>query len=253
MSLESFIGMEQGEPMSAAALEKLREKMAAAQAQIAAIRKEEKKHKKKEQDLLKILLQFVKTSRKHTLVLLISRCLEQNLPANFILSIVLLSNPEIQQAMGTFLMLKGSTAEAVAQAPEGATAADQALTCCNAEDQSLPLKLKIEMDAWIKGLIVQAEVKPQKLLDTAYKVDYVKVPDEDSLFGDTKKEKRVEIQPPLIKLVAYIVGEYMEQNSQEAGDNLEEFAHFILKGILAKTKEFIDSTAFLEGDVAEEI
>ena len=105
MSLESFIGYESGEPMSSAALEKLREQMKAAAAQIAAIKKEEKRRKKKEEELLKILLKFVKTSHKKDLVLLISRVLEQNLPANFVLAIILLGNEEIQTEIGQFLML----------------------------------------------------------------------------------------------------------------------------------------------------
>src|SRR3989338_7421407 len=108
MSLESFIGYESGEPMSAASLEKLREKMKAAAAQIAAIKKEEKRRKQKEEELLKILLKFVKTSHKKDLVLLISRVLEQNIPANFILAIILLGNEEIQKEIGQFLLLKGA-------------------------------------------------------------------------------------------------------------------------------------------------
>ena len=62
MSLDSFIGLDGGEPMSAASLEKLREKMKAASAQIKAIKKEEKKAKKKEYDLMKILLNHRESS-----------------------------------------------------------------------------------------------------------------------------------------------------------------------------------------------
>lgn len=241
MSLDSFIGMEAGEPMSAASLEKLKEKMARAQAQIAAIQREEKKHKKKEQDLLKILLKFVKTSHKSTLVLLISRVLEQNVPANFVLSVIILGNEEIQEQLKDFLMLKGAVSD------------EKALTFFG-KDESLPLKLKIELDNWVKGMLLQAEVKPQKLLDTAYKIDYIKIEDEDSIFGEKKFREEKYIQPPLIKLAAHVAGDYLKQNGQtEDHQRLEEFAEFILNGILTKTKENLDNRGILEGDVEEEI
>ena len=58
MSLESFFGFEAGEGMSEGALEALREKMAAAAAQIAAIKKEESKQKKTEEELDFVLLDW---------------------------------------------------------------------------------------------------------------------------------------------------------------------------------------------------
>lgn len=67
MDLESFIGFDGDEGMSEAAFEKFKERMAKAQAQIAAIKKEEKKQKKKEDELVKILLKFIKTSHKKDL------------------------------------------------------------------------------------------------------------------------------------------------------------------------------------------
>ena len=97
MALESFLGLDGGEGMDEGAFEAFKEKMRAAAAQIAAIKKEEKKARKKEDELLKILLKFVKSSHNTELVLLISRCLEQNIPAHFILSIVVLGNEEIQR------------------------------------------------------------------------------------------------------------------------------------------------------------
>lgn len=260
MSLDSFIGMDAGEPMSAASLEKLQERMAQAQAQIAAIHKEEKKHKKKENDLLAILVKFVKTSHKTELTLLISRVLEQNLPANFVLAIILLGNQEIQQQVGDFLMLKSlrhndiqtPAAAATPESPSQSAESEKSLTFFNSQDHTMPLKIKIELDQWIKSLLLQAEENPHKLLRTAYKTEYIKIEDEKDYFGEKKYEEKVEIQKPLIMLAAYVVGDYMKQKGLEENSKLlTDFAEFILKGILNKTRETLDQRSFLEGDAAE--
>jgi len=104
--LEEFHGFDQNDKMDAASFEKFKEKMRRAAAQIKAIKREETKRKKKEEELVKILLRFIKTSDKKDLVLLISRTLERNIPANFILAAVLLGNEDVQKEVGEYLMLK---------------------------------------------------------------------------------------------------------------------------------------------------
>ncbi|MDA1061144.1 MAG: hypothetical protein O3B47_05125 [bacterium] len=236
MSLESFIGSEADEGMSSAALEKLREKMKAAAAQIAQIKKEEKKQKKKEDELLKILLKFVKTSHKKDLVLLISRVLEQNIPANFILSIILLGNPEIQQQVGETLMLKAGEHED----------SEKALIFFGRKDETLPLKLRIEMDNWIKNMLSQAEESPQKLLKTAYKTEMVEI-ETESEFDDKKYETKKSIKRETIQLMTYVMRDFLEQNkTDEPFDKLHEFAKFILTGILNKTEESLNNRKLLE-------
>lgn len=221
--------------MSEAALENLREQMRAAAAQIAAIKKEEKRQKKKEYDLLKILLKFVKTSQKTELVLLISRALEQNLPANFILAIILLGNEDIQKEVGEFLMLKS---------PENIPQ-EKALTFFNNNDETLPLKLKIEIDNWIKSILLQAEENPQKLLKTAYKVEFEELPRE-SEFDDKKYTEKKTIKKITIKLLAFVLRDYLEQNNtNEPFEKLMKFSEFILKGILAKTQENFENRRML--------
>ena len=232
MSLESFIGGESGEGMSEGALESLREKMKAAQAQIAAIQKEEKKHKKKDDELVKILLKFVKNSQKKDLVLLISRVIEQNIPANFILAIILLGNEEIQEEIGKFLFLPGA---------EEGLSNEKALVFFTEEDQSLPLKIKIELDTWIKNLLFQANETPQKLLKTAYKVEFIEEEEEEK---EVKTIKKV-----LIQLITFIIRDYLEQNKvTESFTKLSNFAEFITSGILTKTQENIDNRHFLKSE-----
>ncbi len=228
--------------MSEAAFEALRERMAAAAAQIAAIKKEEGKQKKQEDELLKILLKFVKTSSKTDLVLLISRVLEQNIPANFILSIIVLSNPEIHAEVGHFKVLDhaGSTAGA-----DDATPQKNALVFFNSNDDTLPLKVKIELDNWMKNLLLQAEENPQKLIKTAYEIEMRELPKEWD-FEDPKYERIERVQPILVQIITSVMREFLEQNNiTEPFEKLYDFAKFIITGILNKTKENLDGRKLL--------
>lgn len=246
MSLESFFGLESDQPMSESAFEAFKEKMAAAAAQIAAIRKEESKQKKKEDELLKILLQFVKTSHKSQLVLLISRVLEQNIPAGFILAIILLGNEEIQQAVGTFLLLPG-------QVEAFENSSDKALIFFNAKDETLPLKIKIELDNWIKNIIVQAEENPQKLVRTGYDREMIEIEDENA-FGEPKFEEKKEVKKVLIQLFTFAMRDFLENRGVDDGyEKLYDFGEFVLTGILKKTEENLEQRRFLGGEVSEPI
>lgn len=238
MSLDSFVGFDQGEGMSEAAFEQFKERMKAASAQIAAIKKEEKKQKKKEDELLKILLKFVKTSQKRDLVLLISRVLEKNIPANFVLAIILLGNEDVQQQVGNFLMLEGTkeALEKVQNAQDNAEKDDKSLIFFK-EDETLPLRVKIELDTWLKNLLYQAEEAPQKLLAKAYKIEMIEL-ERESEFDEPKFEEKKSIHTSLIQLVAFVMRDYLEQNSlKEPYEKLKNFAKFALRGILTKTKE----------------
>lgn len=226
MSLESFIGLDSGEGMSESALENLRERMKAAAAQIAAIKKEEKKHKKKEDELLKILFQFVKSSQKTDLVLLISRALEKNIPANFILAAILLGNEDIQRELDDFVMLTAGEQLENVDSSE-ASASDKALIFFSEHDETLPLKVKIKMDTWIKGLLYQAGERPQKIIKTAY------------------PEKNIDEN--IIKLLAFVIRDYLGQNGIEEGyEKISNFSKFILKGIFNKTQDNLDNRKNIE-------
>lgn len=242
MSLEQFISPDQGEGMSEAAFEALRERMAAAAAQIAAIKKEEGKQKKQEDELLKILLKFVKTSSKTDLVLLISRVLEQNIPANFILSIIVLSNPEIHAEVGHFKVLDHAGA---ATGADESTPQKNALVFFNSNDDTLPLKVKIALDNWMKNLLLQAEENPQKLIKTAYEIEMRELPKEWD-FEDPKYERIERVQPILVQIITSVMREFLEQNNiTEPFEKLYDFAKFIITGILNKTKENLDNRKLL--------
>lgn len=263
MALEEFQGFDQTDKMDAASFEKFKDRMKAAAAQIQAIKKEEKKRKKKEDELVKILLKFIQNSHKKDLVLLISRALEKNIPANFILAVVLLGNEDIQKEVGEYLMLPGmkDQIEAAANATnatnnEGQIPLERSLIFFQ-DDASLPLKVRIEVDHWISNMLYQAAEAPTRLLATAY--DYIEVDDEeapqddeDSLFGDEKKKSLKKIVTErLARLASHIIFDFLMQNGiEEDIVKLKEFSQFILKGILGKTKEDIDNRKELGGQTA---
>lgn len=232
MALENFFGLEGGEPMSESAFEAFKERMQEAWSQIAAIKKEEQKQKQKEDDLLKILMAFVKNSQKNDLTLLISRALEQNLPAGFILSMIMLENEELKPFVGNFMKQDSSS---------------KALTFFGEEDASMPLKAKIAIDGWIKGMMFQAEEYPQKLIKYGYDVELPKEQD-GYLDEEIKEEPKKTIKKILIQLCAFVLRDYFERMKIENDfDRLQEFAEFILKGIFTRTEENIKNRAFLEG------
>lgn len=244
MSLEQFIGFDQGEGMSEGALEALKERMAAAAAQIAAIKKEEGKQKKKEEELLKFLLKFVKTSSKKELVLLVSRVLEQNIPANFIIAMIILTNPEIHEEIGHFNLLRAGNSSAAGQTTN--TENSHSLIFFDPKDETLPLKIKIELDTWIKNMLFQAEENPQKLLRTSYDIEMRELPKEWD-FEDTQYEKIEIIKSVLVQLITFIMREFLEQHSlNEPYEKLYDFAKFIITGILNKTKESIEGRKLLK-------
>ena len=265
MALEDFAGFDQQGGMDAGAFERFQEKMRKAAAQIKAIQKQEKKQKKKEQDLVEILLKFIRKSHKQNLVLLISRVLEKNIPANFILAVALLGNEDIQKEIGNYLLPRSAptgeskegqdpiltgtaptdslpTGDAVSHQPKTHTQIEldqdqsEASPEENAliffrEDETLPLKVKIEIDNWIKGLVFQASEAPQKLLSTAYDVEVSKN-------EDGEKEYTKLLGENLVKLIANIIFEFLKQNGiEEDFKKLMEFSTFLTKGILQKAKE----------------
>jgi hypothetical protein len=184
------------------------------------------------------LLKYVKTSQKKDLVLLISRVLEINVPANFILSIILLGNEEVQKEVGQFLMLNAGEPEEVKN--------EKALVFFSNQDESIPLRMKVEMDEWIKNMLSQADEYPQKLLKTAYKTEFIEV-EKEYEFDETKYEELKTVQTPIIQLIAYVLREYMEgKNTNEPYEKLYDFAEFILKGILTRTQESVENRKFLE-------
>lgn len=219
-----FFGAGSGsEEIDPAAFEKFKERIKAAAAQIKELKKGEQKKRVKEDKLVKILLHFVKNHQKQDIMMLIARLLEQNVPAVFILSVVLLGNEEVQKESG-FLLNS-------AQGSEIGAENDSVLAKID-ESGVLPLKLKIEIDAWMKNILMQALENPHNVIKTCF--------DEDGM-----------LILPLIQLSAFIIRDYMEENKQNANyESLKQFSMFFLNGIMKKVTEKIENQKELnEGEL----
>lgn len=254
MSLESFIGFESGEPMSSAALEKLQERMRAAAAQIAAIRREEKKHKQKEDELVKILLKFIRSSHKSELVLLVSRALEQDIPANFVLAVILLGNKDIQQEVGTKFLLPKIEDQKMLEADNssGIKLSDPAdakknLIFFTGRDETLPLAIKVELDTWVKSLILQAEENTHKLIKNAYKIEYIEEENDDhGYFSERKVQEKKSVKKILIQLISFVINDYLAQNGiNDDFSKILDFSEFIVKGILSRIENMLENQKLL--------
>ncbi|MFA6991939.1 MAG: hypothetical protein WC269_01500 [Candidatus Gracilibacteria bacterium] len=249
---------------SEGSFEQFKEKFKQASQQIANIKKEEKKHKKKEDRLAKILLKFIKSSQKKELVMLLARALEQNLPAEFLLAVILLSNRDVMEKAEDYLLLK---------APENPTEDDEKNLTFFGDSDEFPLKVRIELDHWIKNMLDQASEVPQKLLKNSFDIEYIEIKrdaqdetsedydDEDEESYDSYKRKQDKkyreektIKVILIQLIAFVIQDYFDQKDiSEPYDKIRAMAEFIIKGILMKTKEFVDDRKYLKGEVAEEL
>lgn len=245
-----------------ASFEQFKEKFKQASQQIANIKKEEKKHKKKEDRLAKILLKFIKSSQKKELVMLLSRALEQNLPAEFLLAVILLSNQDVMEKAEDYLLLK---------APENPDENDEKSLTFFGDSDEFPLKVRIELDRWIKNMMDQAFEVPQKLLKNSFDIEYIEIKREtpDDAFDEDEDEESYDdyqrkqdkkyreeksVKIILIQLIAFVIQDYFDQkNISEPYDKIRAMAEFIIKGILMKTKEFIDDRKYLKGEVAEEL
>jgi hypothetical protein len=166
-TLDTFAGFEDlSQASNAESYRQFQQRMQAAAAQIQAIRASEQKQKKKEDQLIKILLKFIQSSQHGTsedqIIELVSKLLGKNLPAAFILSLILLAYPDIQQESGLLLPSSAEQTSSSALANQNEQNPSTILPDLYLQ-KTLPLKLKIDIQAWIGELFNQTQENQQKL------------------------------------------------------------------------------------------
>ena len=160
--LESFSVAEGSEGVDAGALDRLREQMKEAAAGMARDQKQEQKQKKVEDNLYQILLQFIdKLGPKHPLVYLIVKNMSENLLAELILAIIALNYSAIQKATGLELSDENSI-----------TIKEDALIVPNLSDQTTPLKIRIDLDIWIR-FINEVVFKNPRAIDKKFSISLI--------------------------------------------------------------------------------
>lgn len=159
---ESFSASESANQGSSAETFRLfQERMKVAAAQIKAIKAGEQKQKKKEDELAKILSEFLQKHQNDSelteFIVHITNLLARNTPAVFVLSLILLNFPELQNQTGLQLLTFEEAAKAGAL--ENPTLPDIYL-----KNSTLPLQVKIAIDGWLQGISEAANQARHKLI-----------------------------------------------------------------------------------------
>lgn len=210
--LESFSAAESlSQNSSAESFRLFQERMKVAAAQIKAIKAGEQKQRKKEDELIRILTEFIKShqsdSENADYLFHISKLLSFNCPAAFILGILLLNFPELQVSTGFTLTTFDDAMRAGVL--EGGTLPDLYM-----HKSTLTPAMKIALDSWIRELSEIASENRHKLL-------------KHCLSGSDKWNQAViELFSFSLRRYLSMYGVIMEE------DRLIEFSRFFLSAIL---------------------
>ncbi|MBU0981204.1 hypothetical protein KKC94_00765 [Patescibacteria group bacterium] len=205
MTIESFFGLEEGESQgSAEAAEKFREQLKKNATAIKAMTGHQKKQKKKEEELAKILTAYIKDQSKSDMVFLIIRLLQENIPGAFILAVLLISDSRLEHELKVDLKSKN--------------ASDTTLTSF-AGVASLPENVKAELNAWGDEILKAGLLRPTKTLE--------------SVLTPEHKLKSI-----VLDLIDYALEEYFERISMKfSEDKIRQFALLSIQSVLIKLKE----------------
>ncbi len=229
--LEFFGGPDAGgESFDTAAFERFKERMKRAAAQLKALQKSEQKQKQTEDELIKILLKFIKSGKKKDQLILVTRLLEMNVPAGFIVSLLMISNKDIQAELKVSLLPAAGQEKRIIEKiedVENGVAVDsvfnEAENSRNLPDsyiggQVLPLKIKIAIANWINEIQKRVGDNPHKVIKTV-------------LDGEGM------VQLTAIQLGSFCLREFMEQNEvPHKYEQIKDFVSFILSDIINKAK-----------------
>lgn len=225
--LESFGGLDSQESIDPQAVERMRERMKAAAAQMKKDRKQEQKQQKKEDKLAKIIAKFLQKRNRNQIMTLVLRCLEQNVTPVFVLAIITLVEAEVREdlfnspASSTTNSTESSatdSSEQVMLIHPDEEISNKALAHVGA-DSSLPLKARIQFETWIKHLYQVANERG------------VTIP-------NTITEANQEIKVCVIQLMSFVIREFLSKNSIEGNFlKIQSVSNFFLKGICKKIAE----------------
>jgi len=226
---ESFAGMEEGEGGGAGteAVEHLREQMKKASAAIKAIQREEKKRKKKDDNLAALLVKLIQGggTSQGTLALIV-QLLAENIPAPFILAILVLGHEDIREEAGNDLKLKNY------DDPEKKMIAGEKIDLTKEEkrifkkkakelkdlddDEILSPSMRKDIAAWGEAMLAAGFSAPHKTLAT--------------VLNENKN-----IKAPVVQLATFNLRDYFEHHGVEHEyDELWEFAAAVLRTVMTK-------------------
>lgn len=222
MSLENLNPLDDesgGQKATEISDEVFREQIRKTQKAQKALKKAEGKARAKDDRLAKVIGKFLQTRSNTAVMILISRCLDHNIPAGLILGILALVENEAQKE---FEVVLGENAQ-ILTAPKIGERTLVAHT-------DFPPEIKNALDVWSFGLLEFGLTQPARLLATAVSPD-----------GD--------IFTSLAKLTTFVIRDFLDERSVELEfAQIEKFADFVLKTVLLKIKNQIDATKELGGE-----
>jgi hypothetical protein len=220
---EVFSGMDASqEGFDPAAFERFKERMKAASAQLKAIQAGEQKQKKKEDELIKILLKFIKSGKKKDILMLVVKLLEENIPAAFVVSLLLISNPDMQEELGIKLLPEGPRHN-IPEDSDMTTLPDHYL-----RESVLPLKIKVAIDAWLNEITKRSAENAHKIIATVLDPDGI-------------------IKLPVTQLAVFSLRDFLEaENTPAEYDKLKDFMDLMLEGIIKKIRQEMEDRKLIK-------
>jgi hypothetical protein len=216
---ESFGGFEGGEGMDPASFERFKERMRVAASQLKLLQKAEKSAKKSEDELVRILLKFIKTGKNKDILLLVSRLLEINVPAGFIVSVLMIAYKDIQKELGVKMLPEGEVKEVLTE---------ETLPDTYIAGKTLPLRIKIAIDRWVHEIDKRVAASPHRHLKTLM--------DKDEIVVLSARQ-----------LAAFCLRDFLAgQGIETEYEKLKDFADFLLAGIMQKAREQVEKQKNLE-------
>lgn len=224
---ESFLGLDENEGgASPEAIEHMREQMKKASAAIQASKKKEAKQKKKEGKLADLLVKLIKGGTKQDVLNLIIQLLQENVPAAFILALLVLSNEEIKKEAKKELklehyddpekkLLKGEKIDLSKEEKKIFRKKESELEDLEGS-KTLPPSMLKDINEWGEMILAAGLSIPHKTLGTVL-----------------DKEKK--IKAPVVQLTAFSLRDYFEIHGIEKPYNdLWEFSAAMLRSIMTK-------------------
>ena len=173
------------------------------------LKKIESSARQKDGRLAQIIGQFLQTRKNSAIMILITRCLDRNIPAGLILGLLTLVELEARKE---FELLLGESVQLLS------TSSKSQINSKTVTEAGLPPYIRQTIDTWSHGLLEFGLTQPTRLLATA-------ASPEGKIF------------PSLIQLTTFILREYLEREKVTFNfDNLHKFAELILKNTLAEIR-----------------
>lgn len=235
--LDFFNPSDGGESYDPAAFERFKEQVKKNGQFVAAMQRDEKKKKKKEDALAQIILAFIKANKNSGLMVIVSELLEQNIPASFILAIIVLGNPEIRTAIDQHekeqLALESgekdfpmSSRPALPALNEEQQATEFSLVA-RFNDSTIPLKIKLALDEWGVGIFQAGTSQPFKILET--------------VLDKTGHVKNVVIEACATVLQSYLTVSDEATFASRGHESFVSFGEFVMRGIMQKLKDQVEN------------